>query len=78
MNEIVFNGVHLAIAIAIAVVAFCAGMVYGRFKAEDEFDEEIYELIGENEALKAGAGQTRCPSEKTMTKPHRRTINESI
>jgi len=40
MNEIVFNGVHLAIATAIAVVAFCAGYVYARFAAEDEHDEE--------------------------------------
>ena len=57
MNEIIFNGVHLAIAIAIAVVAFCAGMVYGRFEAEDEFDEEIRELLGEIEALKARAAK---------------------
>ena len=57
MNEIVFNGVHLAIAIAIAVVAFCAGKVYGRFKAEDEHDEEIRELIDEIETLKARAAK---------------------
>ena len=57
MNEIVFNGVHLAIAIAIAVVAFCAGMVCGRFKAEDELDDEVSELLGEIEALKARAAK---------------------
>ena len=57
MNEIVFNGVHLAIAIAIAVVAFYAGMVYGRFKAEDELDDEVSELLGEIEALKARAAK---------------------
>lgn len=57
MNEIVFNGVHLAIAIAIAVVAFFAGMVYGHFEAEDEFDEEVHKLIDQIEALKARAAK---------------------
>ena len=61
MNEIVFNGVHLAIAIGIAVVAFCAGYVYARFAAKDELDEAtreiINELIGEVEALKARAAK---------------------
>ena len=57
MNEIVFNGVHLAIAIAIAVIAFCAGYAYGWFAAEDEFDEEIHGLIDEIEALKARAAK---------------------
>jgi hypothetical protein len=57
MNEIVFNGVHLAIAIAIAVVAFVAGTVYGRFKAEDEQDDEVSKLLDEIEALKARAAK---------------------
>ena len=57
MNEIVFNGVHLVIAIAIAAVAFCAGYVCARFAAEDEHDEEIRELLGEIEALKARAAK---------------------
>lgn len=52
MNEIVFNGFHLAIAIAIAVVAFFAGFVYAWLAAEDGHDEEIRELLREIEALK--------------------------
>lgn len=52
MNEIVFNGVHLAIGIVLVVMGFLAGCAYGYLLKGDKYDEELAELLAELDKLK--------------------------
>ena len=55
--SILFNGYHLVAGLVVCVVAFLAGWAYGYMRRDDDYYDEVEELMRERDELKARAAK---------------------